>query len=249
MVKLKTIMQNKKTLTIILLSMITVILIVLFLVLRPRETNTPSQKEAINDITYHVIEKDLKNTSWITETCYDGTTNMDANLYEIRFQKTSAYVSNKEYVNLVDEEKIEELIRCYEGFVSFYLGNDYRNIVGKQNTYRQAFANNFKSGTIYVGEKEYETLDDYCKEIEQWYVDNKIQLSAEGLTDKTLVYEDGLIYIRGKVKVKPFCQIDCEKVKELFDISLNETEPTEFIFEIGITKDNDTYKICTWNVL
>ena len=209
------------------------------------------QKEYDNPVVYNKVNKNLRDTSFILDTCYDGTTDADANLYEIRFQKTSSYIPNKEYVKLVSENQIDELISLYDKFAEALLGRQFRTVAENKDAFTQSLKDVMLDGVYYIesSDTEYASLDDYAKVVRDWYIANEAQLTAEGKTDKTLVYEDGLIYVRGKTVITPYTPIDVKTAEEIFDVKLNESEPTEVILEIGITNTGGKYKVVGWQVL
>ncbi len=209
------------------------------------------QKEYDNPVAYNKVNKNLRDTTFILDTCYDGTTDADANLYETRFQKTSSYIPNKEYVKLVSESRIDELISLYDKFAEALLGRQFRTVAENKDVFAQSLKDVLLDGVYYIesSDTEYASLDDYAKVVRDWYIAGEVQLTAEGITDKTLIYEDGLIYVRGKVIITPYSPIDTETAEKVFDIKLNESEPTEIILEIGITNANNEYKVVSWNTL
>ena len=144
-----------------------------------------------------------KVTSYIGETIYKGKTDIPQ-LYEFPFRKTDAYVMNKTYAS-----EHPQTVRKLPMFVSDYfkclLGADYRNIIDDPKSWDDLLSAYYDPSVVYSESldpdiRDHFTSADYIEQMSENLVTNRMSIDTEFVSDDSLVYSDGYIYVRGLLR-------------------------------------------------
>lgn len=139
----------------------------------------------------------IEDTNYILETNYKGN-NMPVELYDTEFKKSKYYISNKEFLEVLNKKKTnaQKYIDSAKDFTSTIFGNNYNDILADQDTFSESL-DGFLVGSEYFESEKSDLADN----IMQAYVDNKLEMTAVFETDESLIYNDVLYYIRGVVEI------------------------------------------------
>ena len=215
-------------------------------------------------------EKNRKRTekaNYVEETVYDGA-NVPYILYEEEFiseddkkilgennDASDSYYTNKDLVDSLGMEQVEEFVDASDKFLNFTFGNSYREI--ESDT--QSFIDNFLSmyaNTSSIGlttleysedanEEGYLGADVLAGKIAEMYVDNTLTLDTTYYSDASLVYYKYYTYfVRGMLEITPSSSEHktgekCEPLKELFGIDCNYGETVQVVVETEVQGNRD----------
>lgn len=179
-------------------------------------------------------DSDEKDT-YIAETCYDGSNPVYKQLFQIPFQKTDYYISNKT-LYAEHPERVEQLKNEATEFIETMLGSGYREVTTEGYSYKSAMLDYIDldvndsmildDGTLTTPEKYFEDFESFIKE-------HEIQADVTFSSDKSLVYEDSYYYVRGILTIEPYAFSGNEDTNLLPEgISLK--EGGNYIFEVTL---------------
>lgn len=141
--------------------------------------------------------------TYIVETCYDGSQELDPILYHYPFQKTDFYVSNKKLVKQVDDDTIQKLQDDAVAFVSNYFQIDadkfYRDYDNAFKKYQKLFV----AGSSYYDLKgNLFNTDIYTSDLVVAMCNSRWKSQVDFITDKSLVWQDNAYYVRGYLSIR-----------------------------------------------
>lgn len=201
-----------------------------------REEN--SKKSIQTAETNDNSEVDSSNKDYTAETSYNGGT-VPGSLYQIPFKKSESYVKNADLIKQMNEEQVEKYLSSAETYVSTLFGADYRTILNDQEAFLESIKNLYGSGIIY---QNGETISPKkrAQQLMEWYVDHSVQMKAEFVTDKSLLYEDNYsYYLRGMLTLTMYGDNASDSFKEIYGIHLVEKQPVDMICEISFSKGDE----------
>ena len=143
-------------------------------------------------------KENIEDTTYILETNYNGA-DVPIELYDVPFQKTDYYVSNKEFSDMLGKKTdgAESYIDTATACTEVLFGNNYTDILNDQDSFTNALETYFASDE-YMFDIE---TDDMISSLLEAYVDGKLEVTATFTTDDSLIYNDILYYLRGVVEV------------------------------------------------
>lgn len=193
-------MKKKKLILMLPITLFLFSIIAVFLLEWENEKNIRETPPAMAVSADDIKSSKDKVTSYVGETIYKGKTDIPE-LYEYPFQKTDAYVMNKTYA-----KEHPETVKELPGFVAEYfqclLGSDYRYIINNTTEWDNQLASYYNPSTIYSDSldsniRDSFTAKDYIEDLSEHLVNNRMSMDAEFISDDSLVYSDGYIYVRG----------------------------------------------------
>ena len=152
--------------------------------------------------------------SYIEETNYRGELSQFPDLYQIPFQKTDAYISNKEF----SKDSYDIFKECEDKATQFYealFNVDYRSIVDDKS----AFDSNVMFYCDYMAyhtdswDKDGEDTRyfyNYIQDITDYFATNMVEMEAKFYTDDSLVYNDYFVFVRGELVFTIYASEDNE---------------------------------------
>lgn len=194
-------------------------------------------------ITNETEESEGNSDSYITETCYDGSYVLPEYVFQFPFQRTEYYISNKNYIELVPESRIESLTERADEFFHALFQNS-REIAKDYETYEKTLANFFSKDASYITDDKFsETATQFLSNLAKAVYDSGLQAEVSYDTDKSLVWQDMCHMIRGIVTINVITIKDADKLKEYFNIPLENGKKYEILWDISFINGEDSRSI------
>jgi len=198
-----------------------------------------------------VMEEYENNVSgYIKETSYDGSEPVNKILFSIPFQKTDAYIPNRD---LITDHRDEILLaeNMAEAFLNDTFGSGYRKISENPQVFRENVESYFDADArITLDNGESVTPAALADGIASYYIANHVQTEMDFDTASCLVYRDGYTYVRGELSVTSFHIVQAEHCKYIpEEISLS--DDGKYIVEVALKNaENKTgYVVTGYTVL
>lgn len=196
------------------------------------ENTENSEVISTNEKTIIHTDKEPEEALYISDTVYSGE-EIDAALYEVPFgnSEDDTYICNKDYLPYLEEAgySSEDFIESATSFIEQNLNVSYVNLLNEQDSLTEAISNYEVSEIILFDYREYTSL--YAQETLQWYVDNKMEISAKFTTDKSLLYDNMCPILRGKLTLK-LNGGDEKAFYERYGIELTKEAPVTLMCEV-----------------
>lgn len=182
--------------------------------------------------------------TYIVETCYDGSQELDPILYHYPFQKTDFYVSNKELVKQVDDDTIQKLQDDAVAFVSNYFQIDadkfYRDYDNAFKEYQKLFV----AGLSYYDiEGNLFNTDIYTNDLVAAMFNSRWQSEVDFITDKSLVWQDNAYYVRGYLSIRILKIEDGGDLLRFFPFEINKGQKIKAVIDIGLIPGIDNFQM------
>ncbi len=171
--------------------------------------NTGKTYELSTDETSETTEDGIrlsKDGVYMADTIYDGKTSLPLTVFTTPFQKSVLYLSNKELLDKIGDENAEKIIKYATDSVNDIWGKDASYIRENKQAYvdtvsdyliNQTFqGQNGIDGDLYTNREVAESLADF-------FVNNNVEADVSFTTDKSLIYADSYIFIRGVLDITP----------------------------------------------
>jgi len=199
--------RKHKTLVIIIIAAACAVLIalaVLFLKNMPgkiREYLNPKGPTALNGGP--VSANGGQTGKYIDDVVYTGPIKYPE-LYDYPFGKSDLYVRNKDFKG--DKDKI---YKTAESFIKAMYGGGYRDIASDAEGYRDAMLTYFdESGALFmdIGPVTGGCIlaGDYADKMSDYIVTNMVNAEANLVTNASMVYSDGYIWVRGMIEQETY---------------------------------------------
>ncbi len=188
--------------------------------------------------------------TYITETSYDGSQELDPILYHYPFQKTDLYVNNKELVKQVDENTIQKLQDDAVTFVSSYFQIDadefYRDYDNAFKEYQKLFV----AGSSYYDLKgNLFSTDVYTSDLVVAMCNSHWKSQVDFITDKSLVWQDNAYYVRGYLSIRTQKIEDGWDLSRFFPFKINEGQYIKAVIDIGLIPGIDNFQMTDINYI
>lgn len=158
--------------------------------------DTSDNQSTIGDNTISPDE----DGSYIGETVYIGGIGYPE-VYDVPFKRTEMYISNKDLWKDHPEimAKVSDTAQTY---VDYILSMDYKDILDGKTGYVQHLTGLLDEEMFYEDpvEEGGKTAEQYAESIAEYMIDNHISIEGKFLTDTSLIYEDGYLFVRGVVE-------------------------------------------------
>lgn len=209
--------------------------------------NTGTTESAIimsDDKTIIHTDKTPQEALYISDTVYSGE-EIDAALYEVPFGDSDdeKYICNKDYLKYLEQTdySYQDFIDSANAYIEENLNISYVDLVNEQDSFTDAISSYNTSEVTLFDYREYTSL--YAQDTLQWYVDNKMEVSAKFTTDKSLLYDYMCPVLRGKLTLK-LNGGDADSFYERYGIELVKGVPTTLMCEIRFAGNpNDIFGI------
>ena len=188
--------------------------------------------------------------TYITETCYDGSQELDPTLYHFPFQKTDLYVNNKELVKQVDENTIQKLQDDAVAFVSnyFQISADkfYRDYDNAFKEYQKLFV---AGSSYYDIEGNLFNTDIYINDLVAAMCNSHWKSQVDFITDKSLVWQDNAYYVRGYLSIRTQKIEDSGDLLRFFPFEINKGQKIKAVIDIGLIPGIDNFQMTDINYI
>lgn len=203
--------MKKKNNVIILIPVITIVLVLAVVGTMYYKTTSgkDDKQESVNnhvestqEVEETTVEEEEK-ASYLSETYYQGELSEYPELYEIPFQKSNMYISNKElYEN--SHDRFENIEYMATTFMEHMFNVNYRDLAGNPKAYVNTamyYGDYRATHTIgYDTENERtESFEEYIEEICNYFIQNQVQMEAKFYTADSMVYSDFFMFVRGEL--------------------------------------------------
>lgn len=195
-----------------------------------------------------VIHQEEKEQTYITETSYDGSQELNPVLFSFPFQKTGDYIKNKELVKIISEEKIEGLQNRASDFVLEFYNVNGKTLTKDYKAVEEKAASYMLQNSFYIDEVEnIKSADTYLSDYLKLLSDAGFQAEVSFQTDKSLVFEDLQYYVRGLLTMTVFEYNSEYSMSEYIPIQLQKGKTYVAVVDIGLVPEtsrlSNTYKI------
>lgn len=239
--------ENKKMITLCVITFIVCAIVFGVATYFIIDNHEKKETESLNGKTSEEIIEEVMQTPYISETCYDGSKIIDPSLYEKPFAISPNYHSNIALYNSMGEDFLTDKETIAMDYVTLLYNVNYNQLVKDPNKFIGAFDLLHDSNVLYTTDDADVTTNYYAEMTVDKYVQNKAQIEAEFITDKSLVfYNNGVIYVRGYLKYTVYAYDDLASLNEELknDIQLGETYYLmSHVLLVASSDDSNTYKV------
>lgn len=174
---------------------------------------------------------------YITETCYDGSKEVDPVLYSFPFDKENYdYINNKDLVQKINSKEIELLQEKADECIKMMFGTNSNTILSDYDNTERSMRNLFKEGTTWHDEADNDkSIDIYVADYLKALADNKYQADYKYQTDKSLIWFNNCYYVRGLVLLKVQECKDGSSLLDYYPITLKKGKTYRFIVDLGFS--------------
>ena len=188
--------------------------------------------------------------TYITETCYDGSQELDPILYHYPFQKTDFYVSNKKLVKQVDDDTIQKLQDDAVAFVSSYFQIDadefYRDYDNAIKEYQKLFV---AGSSYYDINGNLLSTDIYTNDLVAAMCNSRWKSEVDFITDKSLIWQDNTYYVRGYLSIRTHKIEDSGDLLRFFPFEINKGQKIKAVIDIGLIPGIDNFQMTDINYI
>lgn len=188
--------------------------------------------------------------TYITETCYDGSQELDPILYHYPFQKTDFYVSNKKLVKQVDDDTIQKLQDDAVAFVSNYFRINadefYRDYDNAIKEYQKLFV---AGSSYYDINGNLLSTDIYTNDLVAATCNSRWQSEVDFITDKSLIWQDNTYYVRGYLSIRTQKIEDSGDLLRFFPFEINKGQKIKAVIDIGLIPGIDNFQMTDINYI
>lgn len=220
---------------IILLIIIVIVGIMIFML------NYHSNKQENPKVSETIERPETEQTEdlpeYITESCYDGSKEVDPVLYSFPFDKgIYEYINNKELVQKINSKEIDLLQEKADGCIKMMFGTNSNTILSDYDNTERSMLNLFKEGTTWHDEADNDkSIDIYVADYLKALADNRYQADYQYQTDKSLIWFNNCYYVRGLVQLKVQECKDGRSLIDYYPITLEKGKTYRFIVDLGFS--------------
>lgn len=188
--------------------------------------------------------------TYITETCYDGSQELDPILFHYPFQKTDFYISNKKLVKQVDDDTIQKLQDDAVAFVSNYFRINadefYRDYDNAIKEYQKLFV---AGSSYYDINGNLLSTDIYTNDLVAAMCNSRWQSEVDFITDKSLIWQDNTYYVRGYLSIRTQKIEDSGDLLRFFPFEINKGQKIKAVIDIGLIPGIDNFQMTDINYI
>jgi hypothetical protein len=147
------------------------------------------------------------DVSYVSEVKYIGGIGYPE-VYEQPFGTDDLYVTNKQLWQ-DNPDMIPLALDSAKTFMDKLINSGYREIYENQDMFVQNMLSYMDTDWNYDEDSQGgQTAEEYLNSYAEYMIDNQVSIEGEFISDTSLVYEDGLIYVRGMVEYEVFSSSD-----------------------------------------
>lgn len=188
--------------------------------------------------------------TYITETSYDGSKELNPILFHFPFKKTDFYITNKELVKQMDNTTIQKLQEDVATFVTNYFQLDSKAYYKDYDNALENFQKLFVEDSYYcdlkgnlLNTKQY--TDDFVRVV----CNSRWQTQVEFETDNSLVWQDNAYYVRGYLTIHIYKLSEDADLSQFFPFDIHSGKDIQAVVDIGVIPGIDNYQITTINYI
>lgn len=187
--------------------------------------------------------------SYLTDTVYDGSTVIDREVFQVRFQKSNQYIPNKDYIGQLKDDQIRSIMDVSTQYLETLFGCGFRDILADPDGFTQRVAGFYSGDYLILGEDEI-SAEQQAADLAAWYTDNHVKLDAKVTTDKSLIFRDGYPYIRNVLTLTIYSCDDPAYLQQLIGTTIQTGDKVNLICDIGIVDTGGNgYSIISMDVV
>ncbi len=220
-----------------------------------------NEPDELDDATWHKWnDRKTKKASYVSETTYDGATDVPYELYDIPFYgegeeaggaTEEMYKSNKELMKAFDKDTVDEYMKNAATFVDLLFNQSYLTIAYDSDEYIDSLLAFYQDPTYFSDDPSEDeelgmNLEEKASEIAEFYVDNEITCSSRWVTDDSLFFRTYYSYTTRGV-----CYLTitsglyengtlCEPARNLFGFDVNYGEEIPLVMDVGFSACGNT---------
>lgn len=160
-----------------------------------------------------VTDKDNPDlaTEYVNETKYIGGIGYPE-VYKIPFKKTDNYIKNKEYVEKFPTQAAGAVANS-KAYMAAVFSMDYREIQQDTQSYIDGLKKYLHDNLYYedYADNGVFVSEEYANATAEYLSEHEIACDVKFLTDESLVYEDGYVYVRGVLELTVYNNKDESK--------------------------------------
>lgn len=245
-------MKKKKAPLVIVLIVVLVILVATagyYYLHRPVATPAP-----VTEGKLPTVDIPEEEPNYITETCFDGSIEIDPIVFKYPFQKTALYSRNKDYLELLDDEFVEGIQNRAESFCRTFYGADKTKLIREYSETEKNLISFYGDDKPMIDNKgNFKDTLTYVADFLKLVADAGIQADIEFITDKSLIFKDTCLYVRGLITLTVYNIEPGIDISAYFPDNFEEGKKYQMIVDVGmIPRDSssaDTYQVVEVHVV
>ena len=186
---------------------IVILLLILFFAYRWYTAYTNQEVETVQKDETTTPDEPEEDAAYINEVRYIGGIGYKE-VYEEPFKKSDFYISNKDMWE-EHPDIIPVVSETATDFMNKLLNTGYRKILDGKDAYVEDMVQYMDRDWIYNEDMvNNQSSVEYMSEYADYMIDNEVSMKGNFITDTSLVYEDGLLYVRGMVEYAVYSSKD-----------------------------------------
>ena len=173
-------------------------------------------------------------TGYASETSYSGESYVPSSMFEYPFRKSSSYIPNKEYINMIGEENARIVSERMRTAMETLFTVNYGTI--EDETYRDTLNQYLMDGMeVYFNDNtDVIGLDEISETFIEKIKNEEIIMEARGYSDKCMVFRDGFSEtVRVKLVLAVYGCKDVGKLDEFMGVENIEIgKPFSVIYDV-----------------
>lgn len=227
--------SKKRSVILILFALALIAGTALFLLKPDRQPAAPEVTETeVPEVTVEEVDP-----AYITETCYDGSQEVNPILYSIPFDTgMGTYIQNKDLVNKISEDELLLLQEKASECAKLLFGTDSNTILADYENTETDLIRLFCQETAWLDEANEDTsvelyVADYLKAL----ADNHYQAASKYETDKSLVWFNNCYYVRGLLQLDIKDCKDGSALSGYFPVEPAAGKSYQIVIDMGFSQD------------
>ncbi len=180
--------------------------------------------------------------SYINETVYDGSVVLDREVFQVPFRKSDRYCMNKEYIGTLEEKTAERLQKAAKDYLTVLVGSGYRSVMADEEGFCSRLEDCYAGDFLTRGMEEI-SVSEHAKEAAAWYTDNHVKLDADIVTDRSLVWKDGITYVRCDAALTVYSCGDAGWFRDMTGVDIEPGDSVKLLCDVGVVRGPEGYQV------
>lgn len=155
------------------------------------------------DIVDLTPDYDALERPYISDTIYDGTTQLPKEVFQIPFYypfSDMLYVPNKKFVRKLKDEEIQAIMDTSKAFVTDMLSANFHTVGGDPEAFKKGLESKMNSNYILTNLAIPENRD-FVDVLADWYIESETDMTATVTTDRSMICKNGQVICRTMVQL------------------------------------------------